>query len=459
MREDRNVRKLNRWIRGTCFAAYYWLTGRRSLLKQVDRMDELHRAPRSDIDAHVRRSLYHLLNHAFRTVSYYRDFVGLGTLSESTAVSVLQKLPILSKDIIRKEMKRLISEVPGRKLRWNTSGGSTGEPIRLLQDHRMRNLSTATKFLFMRWAGHQMGEPHFLIWGVPKATFNETISLHDRIYRRIHNKTYLNCYNINDDVLRKWVDCINTRRPTLIETYADAIYELSQLIISKKLDIARPRAMITSAGVLTSNMRETIKRAFNCPILNRYGSREVSDIACSCLASDELHIDEYSHFVEIVDDNGNLCDAGVEGDILVTLFTNNTMPLIRYQIQDRGMWALGSCPCGRTTRRLVNVSGRQSDYLLASNGSKINGTALTTLLYPVSGIRRYQFRQVEKDKVVLAVVPKDGINRDFLTKEIQPPIEKLKSMLDAVSVELAIVDEISPSKSGKYRYILNDLVK
>lgn len=44
--------------------------------------------------------------------------------------------------------------------------------------------------------------------------------------------------------------------------------------------------------------------------------------------------------------------------------------------------------------------------------------------------------------MVLAVVPKDGIDMDFLKKEIKSPLEKLKVMLDGVSFELRIVDEI-----------------
>ena len=256
-----------------------------------------------------------------------------------------------------------------------------------------------------------------------------------------------------------WVECINIKHPTLIEAYADAIYELSRLIIRKHIYVKKPRAIITSAGVLEPHTKETISQAFNCPIVNRYGSREVGNIACSCLSSDELHIEEYTTYVEIVDSKGTPCEAGVEGNILVTLLTNYTMPLIRYQIQDRGIWASGPCPCGRTTKRIASISGRQNDYLLTSNGKRVNGTALTTLLYPISTIKRYQYRQTHKDKVILAVVPNDGIDVKRLQKEMQSSIEKLKTLLDGSYVQLAIVDEITPSKSGKYRYILNELVE
>jgi phenylacetate-CoA ligase len=352
-----------------------------------------------------------------------------------------------------------MSEQLSGKTRWNTSGGSTGEPVSLLQDYDMMCQSRAAELLFMRWAGHKMGEPHMLIWGVPQATFNEKISLHEWLFRLIHNETYLNCYKITDDILYAWVECINVKRPVLIEAYADAVHDLSHLIIEKKLSIESPRAILTSGSVLTPQMREKVAQAFNCPVINRYGSREVSTIACSCASSSELHVNEYNCYVEVVDEDGNPCANGIEGDILVTQLANHAMPLIRYRIQDRGMWASGSCSCGRNTKRLVSVNGRQSDYLLALDGSRINGTALTTLLYPVSSVARYQYRQTQRDKVVVAVVPRGGVDVELLKKQIQSPLGRLKTMLNGVAVELAIVDEITPSKSGKYRYIWNDLAK
>jgi phenylacetate-CoA ligase len=204
-------------------------------------------------------------------------------------------------------------------------------------------------------------------------------------------------------------------------------------------------------------MKEVITKAFNCPVINRYGSREVGAIACSCTSSNKLHANEYTCYLEIVDENGNPCERGIEGDILVTLLTNYTMPLIRYKIQDKGIWASDSCTCGRNTKRLANVSGRQSDYLLASDGSRINGTALTTLLYPVSSIiKRYQYRQIEKGKVMLQIALRNRCDIELLKEEIRPLIEKLQAMLQGAPVEMNIVEEIIPSKSGKYRYIIRE---
>jgi phenylacetate-CoA ligase len=203
-------------------------------------------------------------------------------------------------------------------------------------------------------------------------------------------------------------------------------------------------------------MRDALTATFRAPVLNRYGSREVGDVACSCLRGTGLHISELSYFVEVVDSQGRGCSLGTEGDVLVTLLSNYTMPLIRYRIEDRAAWATEPCSCGRITRRLLTVYGRRNDYLLARDGTHINGTALTTLLYPVSGIRRFQYRQARQG-VVLSIVPADAGAEADLTRELQPVLARARQLLRGLELSLVFVDHIPPSASGKHRYILNDL--
>lgn len=440
------------------FRSFYAATGRSYLLPWVDRMMADHYRPRDVLDAELRANLAALLTQAFTTVPYYRDLgIHAGPVKPDEALDVLARMPVLTKEIIRQAKLDLLSERPGKKLRWNTSGGSTGEPVRLLQDARMRNSTTANQLLFMRWLGFQVGESHLLIWGVPDETVGAGVPLRERIFRWIHHEVYLNCYEITEEHYERWAAYIRQHRPAHIEAYVDAIHELSLYLKDRRINVPSPsRGIITSAGVLTPERRAVIEEVFGCPVLNRYGSREVSDMACSCLAGSELHLSEAMCHLEIVDEAGQPCPPGVEGDVLVTLFTNHSMPLIRYKVEDRAVWAAGDCACGRTTRRLASVNGRTNDYLLARDGTRINGIALTTLLYSVDGMKRFQYRQASAGRASLAVVPAEGVSREVLTDRLKGPLASLKTMLGSDKAELVFVDDIQPSPSGKYRYILNE---
>lgn len=445
-------------LRKLLFREYYRVTGRGHVLREVDTIDQEHFLTRPEIEEKNSRRMHHILRHAASTVPFYRELLGGVGITEATVWQHLQGLPPMTKRMIRKEGDRLFSEKPGKKVRWNTSGGSTGEPIRLKQDEYMAHRHRSGELLYMRWAGHELGSPHVLIWGVPQETVGKGISTHEKVFRFICNQTYLNCYRISDSELTEWIKVINRVRPAVIEAYVDAIYDLSVHILRHGCKVNMPRGIIASAGVLTEERRKTISEAFGCPILNRYGSREVSNVACSCQLGTELHVNESWAYLEIVNDFGSPCEPGEEGNILVTLYWNKTMPLIRYRIEDRGAWAPdGKCVCGRTTRRLIQVCGRMNDFLVAGNGTKINGTALTTLLYEVDGIRRYQYKQSVTGEITLIVEPELSSKKEVLTRDTAPALAKLRELVPGRQVNLEIVKEIPPSNSGKYRYIVNEM--
>ena len=116
----------------------------------------------------------------------------------------------------------------------------------------------------------------------------------------------------------------------------------------KSLPIRPQVAIMTSAGTLHPLMREKIETAFQCKVFNRYGSREVGDIASECEAHAGLHVFPSGNYIEIVDDQGHPVPNGEEGNILVTNLYNYAMPLIRYYIGDRGVLSRSDrCACGR----------------------------------------------------------------------------------------------------------------
>ena len=90
----------------------------------------------------------------------------LGSSYLSDPVSYLAHFPILTKDTIRQNFERLKSaDLRGRKWKYNTSGGSTGEPLRLIQDRDFVALIGAIQWLSFHWAGREIGETAVRVWG------------------------------------------------------------------------------------------------------------------------------------------------------------------------------------------------------------------------------------------------------------------------------------------------------
>ena len=104
---------VSRFSRAAIFRSYYYLTGRRNWLTDLDRLERIYHASREEVESNVRSSLSALLSHAVDTVPYYRDLALRGRPSPDNAIQFLQQMPILTKDIIRREGQRLASARPG----------------------------------------------------------------------------------------------------------------------------------------------------------------------------------------------------------------------------------------------------------------------------------------------------------------------------------------------------------
>jgi phenylacetate-CoA ligase len=215
---------------------------------------------------------------------------------------------------------------------------------------------------------------------------------------------------------------------------------------------------MTSAGTLHDHMRETIRRVFRAPVYNRYGSREVGDIACECEAHEGLHVSAPTHYVEILRPDGTPTDPGEMGEIVVTLLTNYAMPLIRYRIGDMGAWAKSSCSCGRSWKLLKEVAGRVTDMFVRKDGSVIDGRLFNTFLWDIEFVKEYQVVQNKTESINIKIVLKEGIKKDEVknTRAIKKVRKQVKNVMgERCEVSFQFQEEIPPTDSGKYRYTIS----
>jgi phenylacetate-CoA ligase len=203
-------------------------------------------------------------------------------------------------------------------------------------------------------------------------------------------------------------------------------------------------------------MREKIQTVFQCKVFNRYGSREVGDIACERPGYEGLRIAPWGNYVEIVDNEGNPVPDGTEGNILVTSLTNFAMPLIRYQIGDRGVLsARKNSAQGGYGQVLERVLGRTVDTFKTKNGTLIDGEYFTHLLYFRDWVWRFQVVQESHSSIVFKIVKSE---LDYQQAELEEITTKAKLIMgDDCTVAFEFVDEILSGDSGKYRYTISEI--
>jgi len=404
-----------------------------------------------------RKKLFTLIKYVNQNIPYYKQIIKEHNIrfSEDTIFKDIKKFPFLTKDIIRNNFDKLYKFRDNTYYR-NTSGGSTGEPAVFYQDCNYFAWNTAAKIFFDEWAGRKIGEPMVKLWASTQDVLKVGQGFKKYLRQQLSGITTLSAYRMSERDIYNYVQIINNIRPCLIFAYTSSIDELARSIQEHHLSIYSPKAIMTSAGVLYPEVRTRIERAFQAPVFNRYGSREVGDIACNCEKNQELHIIPTIHYIEILDNQGKEAKTGERGEIVVTILTNYTMPLIRYKIEDRGVFSEMECSCGRGFPLLKKVEGRIRSMFRNKQGNVIDGGVFIRLFFFRDNIKQYQVIQESLEHITINLVLKDKSQIKVIEKDFRQISKAIKLFMGSETIiKYNLVDVIDSSPSGKYRYIFS----
>lgn len=406
------------------------------------------------------KKLYELVRYAHKNVPYYKKIIQENNIhySRKTIFDDIKKFPILTKQDMKNNFEDLKSQ-DITTFSKNTSGGSTGQPVVFLQDNNYYDWNAAGKVFYYSWAGRNEGEFMIKLWGSERDIIEGTQGLDGFLIKHMMNIQLLNSFKMSEKNMRDYVKIINTKKPKIMESYVQSIYELAIFIEKKNLSIYSPKGIIVSAGILYPHMREKIETVFGTKVFNRYGTREVGDIACSCEFSDELHINMFHSYVEVLDSNLTRLDDGNLGHIHITNLNNKVMPLIRYDIGDMGEISKNyTCKCGRGLIKLKEVKGREMNMFKSKSGDLIPGEFFihfVGVVHNKGNIEKFQIIQERIDLIKIKYILKDSKGFEENKYNVEKDIKKV--MGEDCNIIWDLVKEIPPSKSGKYLYTIREV--
>jgi len=432
-----------------------WL-GAGDIKKCLGRIRDYQAAGADDQKACTRRLLEKLLLHAWRNVPYYNRILPEAEVIVDGRVRLenFTRIPILTKQIITEQGSGLYSrDYRRRKPYENTSGGSTGRPVRLIQDRRYNAWNIATKIHFNEVLGKDLSEREIKFWGSDRDILEGTIGLKERLINFLYNRRFFNSYELNERTLGELVKLNNTFRPKAYWSYMESALELARYLSGTGVEFHPPDILISTIGPLTDRIRDEIQAGMKCRVYNQYGSREVGVVACQCRQQGGLHTFPWFNYVEVLDENGNVCH-GAPGNLTVTTLRNYSMPLIRYDIGDVGIAGGSDCPCGLKTPLLEKVIGRTLGYFKKADGSLVHSHFIVQALFFKDWIRTFQVIQQDVDLVEIDIQLKSG--RKAPDADLAEITEKTKMLMGpSCRVEFRFVDNIERSPSGKYLYTMS----
>jgi phenylacetate-CoA ligase len=408
--------------------------------------------PPAQLEALRLARLKTLLTAASEHVAYYRDlFIRLGFDPRAvTSTADLQRLPFLDKATIRAHTESLKSDQAQDLARFNT-GGSSGEPLIFFIGNERVSHDVAAKWRATRWWGVNIGDPEIVLWGSPiELTSQDRV----RQFRDALMRTkLLPAFEMSPEKVAGFITEIRAMRPKMLFGYPSAFAHIARHAQDHGIrldDIGIKVAFVTSER-LYDHQRELIQKVFGCPVANGYGGRDAGFIAHQCPAGG-MHLTHEDIIVEIIDAEGRVLPAGESGEIVVTHLATKDFPFIRYRTGDIGVLDDKLCACGRTLPLMKEVQGRSTDFLVAQNGTVMHGLSLIYIVRDLPGVRQFKIVQESLDLTRILLVT----DAEFDTAHL-PNIERGgKARLgENVTVEVSLVDEIPPEKSGKYRYVVS----
>jgi phenylacetate-CoA ligase len=369
--------------------------------------------PSDELKSIQRQKLARLLSFAIKNVPYYRDKLArfVPPVALDTVETVLAQLAPLTKSDIRDHSRALVSEdLTNNVLLANSTSGSTGEALRFFTDSRSVAFRKAAALRSDSWTGWRLGERTVSLWGAPMdITLSRT--LRGNVHGWITGHRSLSSYDLSASRMDEYIKIVQTFQPKLLIGYPGPLEQFAMHCEERGETFPSLKAIVSSAEMLWPYQREVIERAFRVRVYNRYGCREVGQVAAECAAHDGLHVSIDRVYLEVVDNEGQPCAPGQTGRILVTDLDNFGMPLIRYEIGDCATWlAAGTCRCGRGFPRIQTIEGRTLEIVMTPDGRRIGGTFWTLLLRSRPGLRQIQVVQEELGGVVVKFVPDANFN-------------------------------------------------
>ena len=406
-----------------------------------ERLRSLQQARAADI---VRFAMAH---SGYYKERYARAGIDARDLADPQA---FQALPVLERADVRENHERIRSdEATPANVERAVTGGTTGEPLRVLRDNRANHRTLGWRL--HRWWGVGPSENKAVIWRDATTDFWKTLR-HEALWWPTRNVA-MDANHIDARTTAKFLDGWERVRPALLTGYVGAVIELAQFVKQSGRAIPPPKAVATTSAPITPGQKQFLRDVFGAPAYDHYQCVESPMLAGECAHADGLHVFADSRLVEILDADGRTVAPGETGNVVITDFRNRVFPLIRYRLGDLARWKEGTCPCGVTFPLLEPVRGRTTDVLRLPSGAVIAGVGMCAIFHPwPDAVRQFQLRQEADYSLTLQCVRGTDPNADEIMGRVA---EGLRArMRGEVPVRLEVVDAIRHDR-GKQHFIVS----
>lgn len=327
--------------------------------------EEIETMNRSDLEELQLKRLKKTIESAKNSSHYGKLFNELNITSENIhSLDDLRKIPFTTKNDLRNCYPFGMASIPLKDcVRVHSSSGTTGNPTVVL--HSKKDLdewanqvarcmymvglrdtdvfqNTSGYGMFTGGLGFQYGAEKLGALTVPAAAGNTK--------RQI-----------------KFITDFGTTCLHIIPSYATRLAEVFYELGIDPRKETKLKTICIGAEPHSEEQRKRIEQLLGVKAYNCFGMSEMNGpgVAFECTEQNGLHIWEDYVIVEIIDPvTLEPVPDGTIGELVLTTINREAMPLFRYRTRDLTRIIPGTCPCGRTHKRLDRFKGRSDDMII-----------------------------------------------------------------------------------------------
>jgi phenylacetate-CoA ligase len=401
----------------------------------------------------------HIMHTAYEHAPFWRELMDCQGLQPQTIQSLddLQRFPLLDKEIIRAQRDRMVWKGEGKRVQMVRTSGSTNEALEFYTSSTREAHINAARMRGHEWVGMRRGEKELYYWGSPVELSKQDRIKHLRDW--LINDGLTNGFEVTPARLESYVAQWLKWRPKCIFGYPSTFVLTVTMAESLGIDLrelkSRGLAMIiTTSELLSDPDRHLIEQGFGVPVYDSYGLREAGLIGHEC-AQGTMHCMDEQLILETIDPE-TLQPTDGEGELVVTNIVGPAFPVIRYRTGDIVTLSRQSCSCGRTLSSVSISGGRAVEFIVTKGGKWVVGYSFIYIARAVRGIVKFQIIQEEIGAIIIRLVVNEQFPPDGVEQVKVKAAQRLGSD-DRIEVEL--VDEIKPARSGKYRPVISKVAE
>lgn len=405
-----------------------------------------------DLKEYQKNRYKEFINYAIEHSDFYNS--QLGDIENPADISNISKLPILKKETLRSQIKSIESKTNEKTETYKT-GGTTGKSLEVT--YLIKNTQERFGFLddFRSRSGYELGKKTAWFSGKSLLTNRDLKKKRFWKFDFIHKVRYYSTFHIKDDYLKYYIEDLIKFQPEYFIGFPSTLLEIAKYGLAKGFNYPQgvTKAIFPTAETITAEMRETIESFFHTKMYNQYASSEGAPFIFECI-NGNLHLELQSGVFEVLDEKNQPAKSG---RLILTSFTTEGTPLIRYDIEDSITLEDENvqCDCGNNNPLVKEILGRIDDYIYSSETGKMNLGNISNTLKNTHGIKNFQVVQDTIDTLDIYL----ATDNSEYNKEIEKTF--ISNWRDRVGSKMKLnihqVDQIEVEKSGKFRMVKNNI--